>query len=167
MAWGASAVFRPFITDVIQQVELFDLGGAGVSTFKAALYDNSITPDKDVTSANSAYSAGVWSATGGQTGTPQVYHSGPWAQGGPAIANPVVANPSTGVIRWLADNTASSSAATMSNIYGTFVYAGSLATPVVDQGVCYNYFGGTAASVSNGTFTIVWDATNGILKVTV
>jgi hypothetical protein len=36
---------------------------------------------------------------------------------------------------------------------------------VNDQGICFNYFGGVN-SVANGTFTVAWDATNGVLKIT-
>ena len=39
-----------------------------------------------------------------------------------------------------------------------------ITTPVADQGICYNYFGG-ANSVTLGTFTIVWNA-SGIFALT-
>jgi hypothetical protein len=44
------------------------------------------------------------------------------------------------------------------------VYDDTIATPVANQGLCYNYFGGTQ-SVTGGLFTIVWNA-SGILAVT-
>ena len=44
--------------------------------------------------------------------------------------------------------------------FGCLVYDDTLATPVVDQGVSYHYFGGSQ-SVTAGTFTIVWN-TSGI-----
>jgi hypothetical protein len=40
-----------------------------------------------------------------------------------------------------------------------------LASPVADPGVSYNWFG-SAQSVTNGTFTVVWHA-NGIFRITV
>ena len=59
---------------------------------------------------------------------------------------------------------ASSAGATITNAYGVLVYDDTLATPVADQGVCYNYLGG-ANSVTNGVFTVVWHA-NGIFRIT-
>jgi hypothetical protein len=52
----------------------------------------------------------------------------------------------------------------MSGIFGCLVYDDTLTTPVADQGICYNYFGGTQ-SVTGGTFTIVWHP-NGIFRLT-
>lgn len=161
MAWSNSKIFRAWLADIMDNTTAVDLGS---DSCKAVLYDNSITPDQNVTSANSAYAAGVWSATGGQTGTPQVYHTGQWAQAGVAITTPVVNSGTSAVVFFDGDDTQSGTAATMSNIYGTHVYDDTIATPVADQGVCFNYFGGTN-SVTNGRFTIVW-ATNGILRFT-
>ena len=57
MAWTGSKIFRPFIADVLGNVAAFDLDA---DTIKAALYNNTPTPDNDVTSANSAYNVGQW-----------------------------------------------------------------------------------------------------------
>ena len=53
---------------------------------------------------------------------------------------------------------------TLTNAYGCLVYSDTRTTPVADQGICFNYFGG-ANSVTSGTFTIVWNA-SGILALT-
>lgn len=160
MAWSASAVFRAFVTDILGNVAAFDLSGAGVDTFKAALYDNDITPSKDVSSANSAYNADQWVTTNNE-----VFQAGQWAQGGVALVSPAVTNPSTGVAMFDADNPASGTAATLVNVYGVLIYDDTLATPVADQGVCYNYLGGLN-SVTNGQLTVVFSA-NGIFRGTV
>lgn len=162
MAWSASKIDRPWIADIMANTTAIDLDGT--DTIKAALYDDTITPDQNVSSANSAYGAGVWSVTGGQTGTPQVYHTGQWAQGGVAIPNPVVNSGTAGVVFFDGDDVLSGTSATMSNIYGTKVYDDSITTPVADQGICFNYFGG-ANAVSLGRFSIVWPTT-GILRWT-
>jgi hypothetical protein len=47
---------------------------------------------------------------------------------------------------------------------GCLVYDDTLTTPD-DPGVCYNWFG-SAQSVTNGTFTVVWHA-NGLFRITV
>lgn len=160
MAWSASAIFREFITDSIANAVAYDLSGTGVDTFKAALYNNTTAPDKDsaLTGYNEASSQWVVAnevidTTGGGTD---------WPAGGVALGSPAVTNPSTGVVMWDANDTASGATADIANAFGALVYDNTLAgTP----GICFNYFGG-ANSVTNGTFTIVWNA-NGVLRITV
>jgi hypothetical protein len=160
MAWSASAIFREFITDAIANAVAYDLSGTGVDTFTAALYNNSITPDKDsaLTGYNEATSQWVTAnevidTTGGGTD---------WPAGGVNLASPAVTNPSTGVVMWDANDTASGSTADIANAYGCLVYDNTLSG---DPGICFNYFGG-ANSVTNGTMTVVWSA-NGVLRITV
>lgn len=158
MAWSASAIFRPFVLDVLENTAAFDLGGTP-DTFKLALFNNSITPDKDATSANSAYNVDQWATAN------EVYESGQWAQGGVALTSPDASAPSTGVVMFDASDTASGSAADLANVYGGLTYDDTLTTPVADQGVCYNYYGGSN-SVVNGTFTVVHH-TNGLFRISV
>ena len=158
MAWSASAIFRPFLGDVLGNTAAFDLNTGG-DTIKVALYDNDITPDNDVTAANSAYNAGQWTASGNE-----VTESGQWAAGGVALTSQDINVGTADVVFFDAADTASGSAADLANVYGCLVYDDTLASPVADQGICYNYFGG-ANSVVNGTFTVVWSA-NGIFRFT-
>lgn len=158
MAWSASAIFRQFLGDVLGNTAAFDLNTGGDS-FKVALYDNDITPDNDVSAANSAYNAGQWTSTGNE-----VSESGQWATGGVALTSQDINVATADVVFFDAADTASGSAADLANVYGCLVYDDTLASPVADQGVCYNYFGG-ANSVVNGTFTVVWSA-NGIFRFT-
>jgi hypothetical protein len=155
MAWTNSKIFRPFIADVVLNVAAFDLD---TDTFKVALYNNTPTPDNDVTSANSAYNVGQWATA------QEVSQAGQWATAGVALASLTVNSASADIVFWDAADTASGSAATLSSVYGCLVYDDTLASPVADQGVCYNYFGGTN-SVVNGTFTVVWNA-NGLWRIT-
>lgn len=165
MAWTASGMFRQTFADILSlTVTTLDLDAA--SMFKIALYDNSITPNFDVAAAASAYATGVWSATGSQTGTAQVYHTGQWAQAGVVLGANTVTTPAAGVVMFDANDTASGATATMSNIYGGLIYADAVATPVAKQGLLAVYFGGTAYSVTNGTFTIQWNA-SGIFRLQV
>ena len=158
MAWSASAIFRAFLTDALENTAAFDLGGTPDS-FKAALFDNDIIPDNDVTAANSAFGVDQWVSAGNE-----VFEAGQWATGGVALTSPDISNPAGDVVMFDAADTASGSAADLANVYGCLVYDDTLAAPVADQGVCYNYFGG-ANSVVNGTFTVVWHA-NGIFRIT-
>lgn len=153
MAWSESKVFVNFVKDALDRTAAFDLNS---DTFKAALYGD-ITPAATATSANTAYGAGVW--------TTDIYEVDQWAQGGVALSSPSVTVSST-TAKWApSGNTASESNATLANVYGCLVYDDTLSSPVADQGVCYNYFGG-ANTIADGTFTIVWSA-NGIMSFSV
>jgi hypothetical protein len=156
VAWTASKIFRPFLADVLGNVAAFDLDA---DTLKAALFDNDITPDANVTSANSAYNAGQWASAGNE-----VFQAIQWPQGGVALAGQVLNSATNDVVMLDANDTASGSAATLANVFGCLVYDDTLAAPVADQGICYNYFGGSN-SVVNGTLTVVWNVL-GILRYT-
>lgn len=161
MAWSTSEIFRPFLADALDNTTAIDLGS---DVPKVALYDNTITPNQDVASAASAYAAGVWSATGGPTGTPQIYETGQWNQAGVALGTPTLNSATAATVFYDAADTASGTTADLAAVNGCLVYDDTLAAVVIDQGVCYNYFGG-ANSVVNGTFTVVWNA-NGIFRFT-
>lgn len=156
MAWSNSKIFRPFLGDVMLNTAAFDLDS---DTFKNALFDNDITPDNDVTAANSAYNAGQWASSGNE-----VSHSGQWATGGVALTSPTINVGTADVVFWDAADTASGSAATLADVYGSLIYDDTLTTPVADQGICYLYFGG-ANAVTNGTFTVIYSA-NGLWRIT-
>lgn len=158
MAWTNSKIFRQTLADFFVRTSGFVMD-FDADTFKVALYDNDITPDNDVTAANSAYNVGQWVTTGNE-----VFEAGQWAQGGVALTSPSLNVGTADVVFFDAADTASGSAADLANVYGCLVYDDTLTTPVADQGVCYNYFGG-ANSVVNGTFTVQWSA-NGIWRIT-
>lgn len=147
MAWSNSKIFTATIEDIVENTTAFD---GNADTFKAALYDNDITPDQTVTSANTAYNVGQWVTTGNE-----VFEAGQWAQGGVALV--VTSSFATNVYTFDSSDTASGPNADLASVFGCLVYDDTLAAPVADQGICYNYFGGSN-SVVNGTFTIVWAA---------
>lgn len=158
MAWTNSKIFRQTLADFFVRTTNFAMD-FDADSFKVALYDNDITPDNDVTAANSAYNVGQWVTTGNE-----VFEVGQWAQGGVALTSQSLNVGTADVVFFDAADTASGSAADLANVYGCLVYDDTLTTPVADQGVCYNYFGG-ANSVVNGTFTVQWSA-NGIWRIT-
>lgn len=61
MAWSNSKVFTIAIENMLENTAAMDLDS---DTFKAALFDNSITPSQTVASASTAYGAGVWASGG-------------------------------------------------------------------------------------------------------
>jgi hypothetical protein len=159
MTWASSAVFRALVTDLLKNANT--VGSAldlDTDVPKVALFNNTPTPSKDVTSANSAYNVDQWATA------QEVYQAGQWAQGGVALSGAAISNPSAGVAMYDATDTASGSAATLASVYGCQVYDDTLTGTVADQGLSYNYFGGTN-SVTNGTLTVVWHA-NGIFRFT-
>lgn len=156
MAWTVSALFRSFITDALGNTQAFDLSGAGVDSFKNALYNATPTPDKDGAETVTRYNTGQWVVAN------EVSQVGQWAAAGIAISTPALSNPAAGVTMFDAADTASGAAATLANVNGCLIYDDTLAN---DPGVCFLYFGG-ANSVTSGTFTVVYHA-NGIFRGTV
>jgi hypothetical protein len=156
MAWTNSKMFRATIADIFDNTAAIDLGS---DVPKVALYDTDPTPDNDVTSANTAYNVGQWATAGNE-----VFEAGQWAQGGVALGTTSLNSGTADVVFYDAADTASGSAADLAAVFGCLVYDDTITTPVADQGICYNYFGGSN-SVVNGTFTVVWHA-NGIWRIT-
>lgn len=155
MAWSGSAIFGKLIESMANRSNgAIDLDA---DTPKAALFDNTITPDKTVSAANSAYGAGVW-ASGG------VSDASGWPAAGRPLVTPTSAHSGSTYTYDAVDTASANSSTTLTNAYGTLVYDDT-ATTVADQGMSYNYFGG-ANSVTSGTFTIVWHSA-GIFTITV
>jgi hypothetical protein len=156
MAWSASKIFVATIEDCLENTTAIDLNA---DTFKAALYDNDITPDQTVASANTAYNAGQWASTGNE-----VSDGTEWDAGGEPLTS-VTSTFASNVYTFDAANTPSGgSSATLANVYGCLVYDDTIAAPVADQGISYHYFGGVQ-SATDGTFTVVWHA-SGIFSLT-
>lgn len=158
MAWSGSKVFGALLEDVLQSTQDHNVASG---TPKAALYNNSITPDETVTSANTAYNAGQWANTN------EVDDGTNWDAGGEPLTSTTHARTgATGshVFTYdAADTPQGGASCTLADVYGCLVYDDAQTTPVADAGYCYNYFGGVQ-SVAAGTFTIVWD-TNGVFQI--
>jgi hypothetical protein len=160
MAWTDSRWGGQTIADILAKTAQLDLNA---DTINVALHGTGVTPDKAATAANFAYNTGTWvndHITDTGTGAPA---------GWPTVGRPLVSPTcafATATITFDAADTASASATTtITAAFGCFVYSDTIATPVVDQGICFNYFGGTQ-TVTLGTFTIVWNA-SGIATITV
>ena len=154
MAFTASAVFRSYITDMAQNTTAFD----DADTITCALYNNTGTPDKDATSANSAYNVSAWATAN------EVFQAGQWAQGGVNLTSPAITNPGSGITMFDSVDPSSGSAATLAAVFGCLIYDNTLTTPVADQGMSFNYFGGTN-TVTGGTLTVIVNA-NGWYRIT-
>lgn len=156
MAWS-TGVFVALMTDKLNNTTLMDLNTD--AALKVALFGNATkTPDKTVSSANSAYGAGVWATDGVSD-----------ASGWPAVGRDLQSITSTSASNVYtfdaADTVSANDTTTLTNAYGCLVYDDTIATPVVDQGISFHSFGG-AQSVTSGRFTVVWNG-SGIFTVTV
>jgi len=166
MAWSASAIFtqavlNPLTASAWSTTEPTSYGANGLSadTILAALFNNSITPDKDATLAHTGYNS-----SGSQWLTANEVTDTNWPAGGIALTSKAYAE-STGVVNFDAADTPGSGNVTLASVYGCLVYDGTISGgTVTDQGLCFNYFGGSQG-VTGGTFTIVWDST-GVFKFT-
>lgn len=151
MAWSASKIFMAFVEDCFENTSANDLDS---DTHKAALFNNSITPDQTVATANTIYNAGQWASAN------EVSDGTEWDAAGEPLTG-VTSGFSSNVYTFDATNTPSGgSSATLAAVFGCLVYDDTTA----DHGICYNYFGGTN-SVTDGTFTIIWHA-SGIFALT-
>jgi hypothetical protein len=156
MAWS-SGLFTAYFTDVLNNTTAMDLNTD--ANLKVALFGNaSKTPDKTVTSANSAYAAGVWASDGVEDAT-----------GWPAVGRNLATVTSTfasNVYTFNAADTVSANDTTsLAAVYGLLLYDDDMAAPVADQGILFMSLSGPQ-SVTSGRFTIVWNA-SGLFTVTV
>lgn len=161
--WQSDLLAQTYTT--MSQVDL-DLA----TNLFAALFDNNVVPDGDATNLLSTYTgtSSTWQAAGGQTGSNQVFHTGQWAQGGIVVPSPAVSVVVGGIVQFTSGALVSGSAATMSNIYGMFLYFNNATAPAnqVKAGLGFWYFGGTAFAVTAGTLTITPNA-SGLFRMTV
>ncbi len=160
MAWTAtegSHVFKQLLVDFLVRTTSF-VADMDADAFKAALYGNTGTPDNDVTAANSAYAVGQWVVGNEKTDATN------WVAGGRPLVTPTLNSATADVIFFDAVDTTGAGNVTLAAVYGCLVYDDTVTAPVADQGICYNYFGGSQ-SVTAGTFTIIWHA-NGIWRAT-
>jgi hypothetical protein len=161
MAFTTSKIFSAFVTDLMNNTTAIDLNTD--TLIECALYNNTGTPDQTVTSANTAYAVGQWVVGNNVTDTGSSAPAG-WPALGRPLAS-VTSSFTTNVYTFTAANTVSAnSVTTLAATYGCLIYDHSIAAPVADQGICFNYFGGSN-TVTLGTFTVVWNA-SGIFTLT-
>lgn len=159
MAFGsASSVFREWN---VQMLQVSGTGYTGLDSdaVKVALFNNSVTPDKDAAVGSTGFNTGTWLTAN------EVVDATNWVSGGRTLASKTFTTPATGVCMFDAADLAGGGNVTISNAYGCLVYDDAItAGTVADQGVSFNSFGGPA-SVTAGSFTIAWHA-NGIARWT-
>jgi hypothetical protein len=163
MAWSGSAIFTQTMFNPLLQATAgsgtalptgYHTTGLVNDTLKAALYNNTGTPLNTDTLAHIAYNGagGPWVTANEVTGTG-------WAAGGVALGTLSygIDGTATNACAFHAANT-SASGVTISGAFGCLVYDTSISAPTANQGICFNYFGGSQ-SVTGGTFTVAWFTT--------
>ena len=172
MAFSASGLFCQTFVDALDGTETIDFDASNM--FKVALYSNTVvvtaTTHFEDTAVKSSYNgaAGYFLSGGDASGSAagyQVFQAGKWAQHGEVLgtngggynADLTKLNDTTGVIKFDSNDNASVTGCSMQGIRGCYIYADAPTTPVVDPGLCAITFGADYA-VTNGTFTIQWNA---------
>lgn len=154
MSWSGSAPFV-HVNDGLAGTRNINLTG---DSLKVALYNTTPTPDRTVSAANSCYNVAQWASAN------ELTSSTDWPAGGRPGAS--VSFTASGAVYTfdMADTASATSGATITAAFGALVYSDTATTPA-DQGICYNYFGGSAG-VTGGLFTIVWNG-SGLWTATV
>ena len=155
MAWTDSRILRSYVADKIQETVQLPF----TDTWKMALFNNTVVPDKDATSANSRYGTPSTFVTGNE-----IVDATNWPAGGKTVTGLAATSPSTGVVMIDCTDVASGGNVTLTGFFGALVYDDTVTTPVADQAMCFNYFGGTQTVTAN-PFTAVIDA-NGLARFT-
>ncbi len=160
MAWSNSKVFQAFFAEAMCKGAGTGWAGLLGNTVKAALYNNTTAPDQNVSATLSGYNASTsqWVVANELSG-------GSWPAGGIALANKSVNIATGGQVMFDADDTSQTSTTISSSAYGALVYDDTVTSPA-DIGVSYHYFGGPQGPITAGTFTIVWNASNGLWRFT-
>lgn len=157
MAWTDSRVFREWILGPMMQAAGTGYTGLDSDTLKAALFDNTVTPDKDAAVTATGYNTGTWTTAREVTGGAN------WAAGGRVLTGASFTSPDSGVAMFDAADLAAGGSLSLTNAYGCLLYDDTLTGgTVADQGVCFLYFGGPQ-SVTAGSFSIIWNS-NGIIR---
>jgi hypothetical protein len=168
MAWSASAIFQQAMLNPIARGVAASSGfpttyaglvaDAGV---KAALFNNTTTPDKTAALASTAYNTGVWITANEVIDTLNTN----WVAGGRALGTKSWAiDTGSSSVCFIAANTGGAGPVTITAAFGCLVHDATITSPATGQGMCFNYFGGTQG-VTNGTFTIVWATVGAVQAV--
>lgn len=159
MAWTESRVFREWVLGPMMQASATGYTGLDSDTIKAALFDNTVSPDRDAAVTGTGYGSGTWTTAREVTGGTN------WAAGGRALTGKAATAPASGVAMFDADDLPAGGTLSLTNAYGCLVYDDSVTGgTVADQGLCFLYFGGVQ-NVTSGTFSVVWNV-NGIVRFT-
>lgn len=132
-------------------------------TINVALFNNTTTPSKSVSLANSCYAVDQWVVGN------EVTDATNWTAGGrPAASKAFSIDTGSSSVCFQAAATAGAGNVTITNAYGTLVYDNTITgAGTAKQGLCYNSFGGAAQGVTAGTFTVLWATVGALTNVVI
>lgn len=171
MAFGAtSAIFQqaalnPIMGRLWTTAAPPTFSSLSADTINAALFNNTGTPSKSVSLANSCYLVDQW-----VTGNEVIDTGGTnWVAGGRALASKAFSiDTGSSSVCFQAAATAGAGNVTIANAYGCLVYDNTITgAGTAKQGLCYNSFGGLAQGVGGGTFTVLWATVGALTNVVV
>lgn len=159
MAWTESRVFREWVRGPMMQASGTGYTGLDSDVVKAALFNNTVSPDPDAVVGAAGYSAGTWTVAREVSGGVN------WAAGGRTLTGKTFTVPEPGAVMFDAADLAAGGTVTLTDAYGCLVYDDSVTGgTVADQGAAFLYFGGPQSVVS-GSFTVVW-GDSGLVRFT-
>jgi hypothetical protein len=155
VTWTATEGSHVFQEWISQMYQVSGTGYTGIDsdTTNVALFNNTGTPDRTATVANTAYGAAAtaWATANEQTDATN------WVAGGRALAGKTFTFPTGGTFMFDATDLAGGGNMTVANVYGCQLYDNTItAGTVAKQGISFHYFGGVQG-VTAGTFTIIWN----------
>lgn len=156
MTWTNSAIFQqamlnPLLGRAWSTAAPTAYTNLSADTIKCALFLTGSTPDKTASIANTCYAVGQWVTGNEVTGTGYTAGGG---TAGTLGTKTFTIDTGSSSICFTAANPAWTGA-TLSGVFGDLVYDNSITTTNANQGLCFNYFGGSQ-SVTAGTFTVQW-----------
>jgi hypothetical protein len=130
-----------------------------------ALFNDTGTPSKSVSVANSCYPVDQWVVGNEVIDTLNTN----WVAGGrPLTSKAFSIDSGSSSVCFQAAATAGAGNVTIANARGCLVYDSTITgAGTAKQGLCYNSFGGSAQGVTNGTFTILWATVGALTNVVV
>lgn len=169
MAFGASsaifqqAMLNPIMGRLWTTAAPTTFSSLSADTVKAALFNNTTTPDKTAAVGSTGFNTGVWVTAN------EVTDATNWVSGGRALASKAFSiDTGSSSVCFQAAATAGGGNVTIANAYGCLVYDDTItAGTVAKQALCYNSFGGSAQGVTGGTFTVLWATVGALTNVVV
>jgi len=150
VAWTDSRVFQQAMINPIAgrcwtTAAPTTYGSLSADDIRAALFNNSVTPDRTAAAASTAYNTGTWVTANEVTDITN------WTASGRALGTKTFTiDTGSSSICFSAANLSGAGNVTITNAFGCLIYDNTITVPA-DQGLCYNYFGG-AQSVVAGAF---------------
>lgn len=158
MAWSGSAIFQAAMINPLLQASWTTAAPTGYGSLSADVIDcalfGTLTPNKAAAVGATGYTTGVWTAGNEASGTG-------YTAGGKALTSKTFAIDTGSSSVCFTAASPSWSTVTLTGVFGCLIYDNTVTGgTVANQGLCYNYFGGST-SVTSGSYTVNWATPSG------